>query len=226
MALQVVGAGLGRTGTASLKVALEQLGIGRCYHMGEVMQNQHHIPLWIDAADGRPDWDSLFEGYTAAVDYPACSFWRELMDYYPDSKVLLSTRDPDSWFNSVHETILSPDFTEFLEHAPHAEFFEKAVWKDYKAHINEREFMVNYYRQREDMIRNSVAPERLLVYRIGDGWEPLCDFLEVPVPATEYPRVNSRQETRAMLDAMIAGAGDLAERMKQEVGRLFKSSQD
>ena len=99
MALKVIGAGLGRTGTASLKVALEQLGIGRCYHMAEVMQNPEAPGLWVEAAEGRADWDKIFAGYGASTDYPACSFWRELGTHYPDAKILLSTRTVESWID-------------------------------------------------------------------------------------------------------------------------------
>ena len=100
MALQIVGAGLGRTGTSSLKVALEELGVGRCYHMSEVGKNPAHMRLWIDAANGKPNWNDLLRGYEATVDYPACTFWRELADFYPASKVLLSIRDASTWFES------------------------------------------------------------------------------------------------------------------------------
>jgi len=108
MALQVVGAGLGRTGTSSLKVALEYLGVGRCYHMSEVGGNPAHVGLWIDAANGKPDWDRLLADYEATLDYPACTFWRELADFYPESKVLLSVRDPASWFESTQEPSCLP----------------------------------------------------------------------------------------------------------------------
>jgi hypothetical protein len=113
VALQVIGAGLGRTGTASIKVALEQLGLGRCYHMGEVLANPGDADRWVSAADGKPDWDDLFNEYGAAVDYPTCVFWQELADFYPDAKVLLSVRDATSWFESTRETIFSPQLREW-----------------------------------------------------------------------------------------------------------------
>ena len=114
MALNVIGAGLGRTGTASLKVALEHLGVGRCYHMAEVMQNPNAPGYWIEAADGRADWDKIFDGYGATTDYPACSFWRELSEKYPDAKILLSTRSVDSWIESTQSTIFSRETVEFM----------------------------------------------------------------------------------------------------------------
>ena len=108
MALKVIGSGLGRTGTMSLKLALEQLGLGPCHHMVEVFAHPESIPLWIAAGAGKPDWDAIFAGYQAMVDYPGCKFWRELMDYYPDAKVLHSLRDPDKWFDSTQATIFAP----------------------------------------------------------------------------------------------------------------------
>jgi hypothetical protein len=108
MALKVIGSGLGRTGTMSTKLALEQLGFP-CHHMVEVFMNPQSIPLWVDAGNGKPDWDAIFDGYTAMVDHPGCAYWRELMDFYPDAKVLHTVRDPDKWFDSTQATIFNPD---------------------------------------------------------------------------------------------------------------------
>jgi hypothetical protein len=108
MALQVIGSGLGRTGTMSLKLALEQLGQGPCHHMVEVFGHPESIPLWVAAGRGTPDWEAIFDGYQSMVDYPSCKFWRELMAYYPDAKVIHSLRDPDRWFESTQATILPP----------------------------------------------------------------------------------------------------------------------
>ncbi|HEV2474540.1 MAG TPA: sulfotransferase, partial [Chthonomonadales bacterium] len=106
MALRVVGAGVGRTGTHSLKLALERLLSAPCYHMAEVFQHADHVPMWHSAATGEmPEWDNLLAGYSAAVDWPASAFWSELSKAYPDAVVLLSTRDPEKWWESAHETI-------------------------------------------------------------------------------------------------------------------------
>ena len=101
MALKVIGSGLGRTGTLSLKLALEQLGLGPCHHMVEVFMHPESIPLWVAAGAGKADWPAIFSGYQSMVDYPGCKFWRELIDYYPDAKVLHSIRDPERWFEST-----------------------------------------------------------------------------------------------------------------------------
>src|SRR5262249_44998992 len=129
MPLKLIGAGLGRTGTLSLKGALEAIGYGPCYHMAEVMANPSATSLWVDAANGKPNWEALFKGYAATVDYPGCSFWRELAQAYPSAKVLLSVRDPDKWFESTQETIFSEKISGMLRKSPMNEFFEKTVWK-------------------------------------------------------------------------------------------------
>src|SRR5579871_4239272 len=111
MALKVVGSGLGRTGTKSMQTALNMLGFGPCHHMVEVFQHPESMKLWIGARKGRPDWDRIFEGYQAMVDYPGAAFWRELAAYYPDAKVLHTVRDPDQWFESTQATIFNPSNT-------------------------------------------------------------------------------------------------------------------
>ena len=109
MAVKVIGAGLGRTATFSLKFALEHLGFGPCYHMAEVFAgSRRNVPLWLDVMRGKPDWDAVFAGFQSTTDYPACTYWRELSAFYPDAKVILTVRDADSWFDSVSETIFSP----------------------------------------------------------------------------------------------------------------------
>ena len=208
MTLKVVGAGLGRTGTASLKVALEELGVGRCYHMGEVMQDPTHIGHWMDAAGGNQDWDTFLEDYGATVDYPACSFWRELAEYYPDSKVLLSTRSAESWFESVNETIMSQRLNEFISGSPWGEMIRKTIWDSVENRMDDRDYMVSYFNRRNDEIREVMPADRLLIYEVTQGWEPLCGFLDVPVPDKPFPRVNTRDETKQLIDQMIAQSGD------------------
>jgi len=119
MALKVIGAGLGRTATFSMKFALEHLGFGACYHMSEVMAGaRKNVPLWLDVINGKPDWDAIFEGYQSTSDYPACSYWKELAEYYPEAKLVLTVRDPDNWFDSVTSTIFSEQMMKSLEGSP------------------------------------------------------------------------------------------------------------
>jgi hypothetical protein len=223
MTLQVIGAGLGRTGTASLKVALEQLLGGRCYHMSEAFGNPANPPLWLRAARGDPDWDAIFDGYVATVDYPACGFWRELCVRYPDAKVLLTVRDPDKWFESTCETILSDEIRELVALTPDKAFFDETVFKDYEGHFGDRAFITDYFRRHNEAVIQTIPEDRLLIYQVGDGWEPLCDLLGVPVPQTPFPHVNLRADFEAMIAAMRAAltAGGMDE-VRSHVGAVHE----
>jgi Sulfotransferase domain len=195
MTLQVIGAGLGRTGTLSLKLALEHLGFGPCYHMLEVFSAaEQRLPQWLDVVRGKPDWDAIFAGFKSSVDYPTCYFWREQAQKYPDAKVVLSTRDAPGWFTSVNNTIMSPGSVANMRSGPLAEFMEGTVLKDFGDRVHDRAFMEDYFQKWEASVIAECPPERLLVHRAGDGWEPLCAFLGVPVPAEPYPRVNTSED--------------------------------
>jgi hypothetical protein len=207
VALKLIGAGLGRTGTASTKVALELLGLGNCYHMTEVMHEPSRIQDWIDAADGKPDWDATFDGYGATVDYPGGTFWRELADYYPDAKVLLTVRDPNKWFESTSQTILSPAFCEFLKESPFGELMEKVIWSTLDHKMQDRDHMVAHFEKHMVDVIAALPAERLLVWSVKEGWEPLCEFLELPVPDEKFPRINSRDETKELLETLVASSG-------------------
>lgn len=208
MPLKVIGAGMGRTGTASLKVALEQLGLGRCYHMSEILQNPEYIPDWMDAANGNPDWDRIYNGYAATMDNPGCQFWRELAQHYPQAKVILTVRDPERWFESTNETIHSEEFARAIKNTPWGEMVHKTVYDAMDNRMQDKAFMVSFFKNRTREIINTISPERLLVYEVKQGWEPLCDFLDVAVPETEFPRVNSRDETKALLAGMTGEDGN------------------
>jgi hypothetical protein len=194
LSLKVVGAGLGRTGTMSLKFALEHIGFGPCYHMIEFMAHiPEHLPKWLDVIDGCPDWDAVFDGFASTVDYPGCTYWRELVAKWPEAKVILTLRDPDSWFESAHETVLSARMRDMLAQSPIERFMTATVNEDFGDRIEDREFMTDYFRRWNDAVIAEVPPDKLLVFQARDGWAPLCDFLGVPVPPEPYPRVNSRE---------------------------------
>lgn len=226
MALKLIGAGLGRTGTMSLKLALEQLGFGPCYHMVEVFLHMEAAPLWMDAADGKPDWNAIFNGYAATVDYPGCKFWRELSALYPEAKVLLSVRDPEQWFESTQATIFSPDSVKSLSASPMRALIEKTVWNAFGDRIHDRDFMTDAFKQHNRDVQRTISSDRLLVYEVSQGWEPLCRFLDVPVPSTPFPRKNSREEMSAMMAANRSGqesAGFEPARMQQTIRDYLKS---
>ena len=195
MALKVIGAGLGRTGTFSLKFALEILGYDPCHHMAEVWANlDRQLPLWLDVVAGKPEWDAVYDGYVAAVDYPGCTFWRELLAHWPDAKVILTTRSPESWFASVNETIFSAAMERMLAPGPIRTFMDGAVWGEVLGHLEDRDWVVQYFQRRNQEIIDAIPPEQLLVFEVKDGWEPLCRFLDKEVPAIPFPRTNSREE--------------------------------
>lgn len=198
MALKVIGSGLGRTGTLSLKGALEQLGFGPCHHMVEVFMHQDTMPLWVAAGQGKADWDAIFRDYRAMVDFPGCKFYRELAEHYPDAKVLHSVRDPDAWFDSTQATIFAPSSMAEDPPEPFRAFFHMVVG-DLRDKLHDRTAMIDYFRRHDEEVRRTIPKERLLVYEVSQGWAPLCEFLGAPVPDAPFPSVNSREEFRARI---------------------------
>lgn len=203
MALQVIGAGFGRTGTLSLKIALEKLGFGKCYHMMEVFQNPGHADLWLQATHGEDvDWHALFQGYRASVDWPACNFWEVHLKTFPDARVILSERDPKRWHESVMNTIY-PSSVEARERAEP----EQQAWVDmafeliwdgtFHGRVEDAEHAIDIYLAHNEYVKRQVPADRLLVFDAAQGWEPLCGFLDCPVPDEPYPRVNTTEEFQA-----------------------------
>jgi hypothetical protein len=196
MALTVVGSGLGRTGTKSLQTALNMLGLGPCHHMMEVFTHPETMALWVEAGAGRPNWEAIFADYRSMVDYPGAAFWRQLADYYPDAKVLHSVRDPDQWFDSTQATIFAPGspITKLgADGGPLAAFFD-AFLGDLRPHLADRAYMTAHFRRHTEAVKAAIPAERLLVYEVGSGWEPLCAFFGLPIPETPYPSENNRAE--------------------------------
>ena len=197
MALEVIGAGLGRTATFSLKFALEHLGIGPCYHMSEVFAaGRRNVPLWLDVVRGKPDWEAVFAGFQSTTDYPACTYWRELAAFYPHAKVILTVRDADSWFDSVSETIFSPKMQGSLVGSPVGAMMQGVIFDAFGGRGNDRAFMTDWFVRRNQAVIDSLPSDRLLVFSPKEGWKPLCAFLGVPVPDAPFPRVNSRDELK------------------------------
>ena len=202
MSLQIVGAGVGRTGTLSLKLALEQLLGGPCYHMAEVFSHPDHVAMWHAAALGDPpDWDVLFDGYVAAVDWPASAYWRQLAAAYPDAPVLLSTRrDAATWFKSASDTIL--DHLRGDEVPEGMEAWSEMVQAMFRTHfgdirLDDAEAVMAAYERHNAEVRAEAPAERLLDWQPGDGWEPICAALGVPVPDEPFPHVNTTEEFQA-----------------------------
>jgi hypothetical protein len=202
MTLRVVGAGVGRTGTHSLKVALEQLLGGRCHHMLEVFDHPEEVPIWVDAIEGRPvDWARLMEPYTAQVDWPGASFWPELRAANPDALVLLSVRqDPGRWYKSASDTIfgglrgLGPSSDEL---PPWMNSMRKLLADRFSDQLDDEAAMIEAYERHNAAVRDQVPADQLLEWTPSDGWEPICARLGLPVPDRPFPVTNTTEEFRA-----------------------------
>jgi hypothetical protein len=202
MGLRVIGAGCGRTGTASLKMALERLLGAPCYHMIEVFQQPGHVPEWHKAMLGEVvDWHALFSGYAAAVDWPAGACWPELMAAFPDALVLLSVRDPDAWWGSANETIFAGLANNPMAPPGWLDMVHDMIGKRFSADIASRESCISAYNAHNARVRETVPKERLLVWQAGDGWAPICKALQLDVPDEPFPRTNTREEWRARVAA-------------------------
>ena len=215
MPLKIVGSGLGRTGTKSMQTALNMLGFGPCHHMVEVFMHPESMALWVRASKGEDVWDEIFKDYSSAVDYPTAAYWREIAAKYPDAKVLHTTRDPDQWYDSASSTIMSPSSpaTQMQPGSLQAEFFASVVG-GLREHVEDRAWMTDYFRRHDAEVKAAFPPERLLVYQVGSGWEPLCKFLGVPVPDAPYPSENSRAEFIARIQRSHGDASQLAAELK------------
>lgn len=206
MTIKVIGAGLGRTGTLSLKVALERLGFAKCYHMEEVLRNPLLARNWVQAIDaGNAEWGRLFRGYQATVDWPGCAFYQQLIQHYPDAKVILTIRNPDRWYASAYQTIYAlrpklPDWACRLipPLAYPQQMLNAMIWDGlFAGRFEEREFAIARFLEHNAQVQQIVPAERLLIFQPQEGWEPLCRFLEVPIPEGEpFPHVNSGAEFR------------------------------
>ena len=203
LSLKIIGAGFGRTGTLSMKHALEQLNAGPCYHMLEVLRNPHHDPLWLAALHREPaQWEAIFEHFPATVDWPAAFFWRELHAAYPGAKVILSVRDPERWYQSVTNTIYKaltgpprPGSKASDEHRQMTR--ELILERTFGGRFTDKAHAISVFNQHNDAVRETVPAKQLLVYETGSGWEPLCTFLGADIPDTPFPRVNSTEEFNA-----------------------------
>lgn len=210
--LQVIGAGFGRTGTLSLKAALERLGAGPCYHMTEVFQHPDHLPVWEAATRGEPvDWDALFAGYHATVDWPAAAFYDRLMEHYPQAKLLLSVRDPLRWYDSVMNTIyqvsrlaragqLPSEDPAFQSRRRAGQMINALIWQGtFGGAFEDRERAIAIYEAHNRAVQERVPAHKLLVFDVRDGWEPLCRFLGVPTPTDEpFPHLNDSASFQEM----------------------------
>ena len=197
MALEIIGAGFGRTGTYSLKAALERLGLGPCHHMSEVIGDPGQIQLWSDVVDGRSDFVQIFSGFRAAVDFPVAAYWQDVLAANPGAKVILSYRDAEDWYGSFSQTILPLilDREAWPGNAkPWFEMIEKVIVGKALNGCADRDGILAAYRANEAAVRDLAARGDALVFNVRDGWEPLCRFLGVDEPQEPVPKTNARAD--------------------------------
>ena len=211
MALKVIGAGFGRTGTLSLKSALVALGFVKTHHMENVMTNSQQIDLWHEIASGKPpQWDAVYNGYQAAVDFPSSAYYKELLAHYPDARVVLTVRDFDSWYRSAASTIhavggafpgwfktLVPRFGKVFE------MVDLAIWQGlFGGRFEDKDHARKVFEQHIEAVKAHVPANQLLVYQVKEGWQPLCDFLGCDVPSEAFPHVNDTAAFHSRLRAL------------------------
>jgi hypothetical protein len=198
--LAVVGAGVGRTGTHSLKIALEQLLDAPCHHMLEILGDPTQVPAWIDAIDGRPvDWSAMLDRYRAIVDWPGGAFWRELSAANPEALVLLSVRDPEAWYRSAANTIFLTFDNMPPEVAPWMDAVRTLLQDRFSDRFDDPTAMMDAFVRHNDAVRAEAPAGRLLEWTPADGWEPICERLGLPVPAEPFPVANTTDEFREMI---------------------------
>jgi hypothetical protein len=201
VALEIIGSGFGRTGTTSLKRAVERLGFGPCHHMEEVLGHPEQVPYWQAVVAGNaPPWDVVFDGYRSQVDWPGAHVWRELAGAYPAANVIHTVRPEDAWWTSFSNTI-GKMLAGYKDRPapPHIPAMMQAMeiailQQTFHCAADDREGVLAAYRRRAVDVREAIAPERLLLFDVSQGWAPLCTFLDVPVPEEPFPRVNSTEE--------------------------------
>ena len=222
--MKVIGAGLPRTATTTQMFALEQLGRGRCYHMRDLLADlETGLPLWEAVAEGNPDWERIFADAHSTVDWPSARYYRELMDYYPDAKVLLSVRGGEEWARSMIKTVWGVFHGDaVIHHVSDARAVLDPLWRRYTSLMRHLTWndgtgalagdtsteagLISAMERWNESVKNTVPAERLLVWNPNEGWDPLCEFLEVDVPAEPLPHLN---DTTSFREGIIGGALDI-----------------
>lgn len=212
MALKVIGAGFGRTGTLSMKAALQQLGYNKCHHMLEVMPNPKQLDMWYRIGEGEAiEWDTVFDGFEASVDFPSCSYWRETAAHYPDAKIILTTRSFASWYESASETIYPASakipgwmgvFIPFVRKLKAMTY--STIWdRVFDGRFEDKDHARRVFEKHEADVKATFPAERLLIFHPKEGWGPLCAFLGKSVPDTPFPNVNDRAEFQKRISTLV-----------------------
>jgi len=229
MSLKVIGTGLGRTGTFSLKLALEHLGFGKCFHMLEMFHNPSDIRYFKKAEKGEPvDWSGLFKNYKAVVDYPAARYYRQITAHFPEAKIIHTHRDPDEWYESARETIFWVNrmpLSKIMEFALHFPFKKetrkrlplliynrKLMHIEFGKDLSDKKEVLNRFERHTEKVLKQFSSERLLLFNSKEGWIPLCRFLNVPVPEIGFPHSNKREEFFGKVE--VIGKGNFLPEVK------------
>lgn len=200
--MKLIGAGYGRSGTMSLQEALEILGLGPCYHMKISMWRFWHLNFFLRAWHGKKvNWKRFYSNYNSVVDWPTCVFYKELMEVYPDAKILLNVRDPEKWYDSMYETIwaIQPVFPFWFPPVVRR-FHKEVIWStNFRGQFPDKEATMKIYKEYIEEVKQTVPADRLLVYDVKQGWSPLCQFLGVPIPDRPFPNKNDRKSFQRMI---------------------------
>ncbi len=206
--MKIIGSGFGRTGTLSMKKALEELGFGPCYHMQEAVARPKHVKLWHEIATGNPGkWSAIFKNFESTVDFPASVYYKEIFEQYPDAKVIHTVREPERWYNSTKETIYTAGtiFPKWLLRwvKPFRiviEMQDLIIWQRlFNGRFEDKSYALQVFEDWTEEVKRVVPEDQLLVFSVKEGWGPLCQFLNVPVPNTPFPRVNDRKSMQRQL---------------------------
>ncbi|MGD2157775.1 MAG: sulfotransferase [Anaerolineales bacterium] len=230
--LEVIGASFGRTGTHSLAAALEKLGFGPCYTLLDVDKNPDHIDRWNDAIEGRRvDWGALYQGYRSAVEWPTVAFLASIVEQFPEAEVILTLRDPESWYESTRATIF-PGLEVTTQHPDPEQRARSRVKRrlileeTFAGRYRDKAYAIAVYQTHIDTVIQLVPPNRLLRYRIRDGWEPLCRFLGAPEPDEPFPRRNQRAEFLASAPEWAKRLMEAEEEREEPTGGLGDEGRD
>jgi hypothetical protein len=222
--MKIIGAGLPRTATTTQMFALEQLGVGPCYHMRDLLADlESGLPLWERVEEGQPEWERIFGDARSTVDWPSARYYRQLMDHYPEAKVLLSVRDADEWVRSMRETVWGCFHGDsVIHHLCDARAVLDPLWRRFSTLMRHMtwnsdtgvlagetftdEGLAGVMERWNESVKAVVPPERLLVWNPSEGWDPLCEFLGVEIPPDPLPRLN---DTKSFREGIIGGALDV-----------------
>ncbi len=231
MSLKILGTGMGRTGTHSLKIALEQLGFGKCYHMVELFQHPEDLKYFEQAENGKSvNWDELFKEYNSAVDYPVARYYKQIANYYPDAKIIHTIRDAESWYQSASDTIFwaskpssgrilkmivnLPFSRESRRRLPVLKFNGKMLEREFGKDLKDKKRVIQRFNDHNEEVINVISKERMLIFDPKSGWEPLCKFLNVPAPSTPFPKSNTKEEF--IKNAELIGKGKFINELNNE----------